>query len=180
LLLAFTEGAVLLGVLTMLPPAVQAAGASAAVAGAVTGAYGLAVLASAGAVGRLSLRLHPAWLIGVGASALLAACVVLSISRSPAVTLGVAVLLGVAWTAMHSSIQTWATEVVPDARTAVIALFAGALFAGSALAAVVVAGLAEAGEYGRIFVLATVTTVPLGLLATMGRARWRRPGEEAL
>ena len=51
-----------------------------------------------------------------------------------------AVLLGLAWAAMHSSLQTWATEVLPEARATVVSLFAGSLFVGSALAAVVVAG----------------------------------------
>ena len=83
---------------------------------------------------------------------------------------------GVAWTAMHSSIQTWATEVVPKARATMISLFATALFAGSAAAAGAVAGLAEAGAYGTIFLIAAATTVPLGLLATVGRFRWREPG----
>ncbi|MQA61565.1 MAG: MFS transporter [Actinophytocola sp.] len=175
LLLAFTEGAVLLGVLTLLPSAVEDTGTTAAIAGGVTGIYGLAVYASAHVVGRLSVRLHPSRLIALGATAALAACVILSFSRSPAVTVVVAVLLGLAWAAMHSSLQTWATEVMPGARATVVSLFAGALFVGSAVAAIAVAGLAEAGRYGEIFVLAGATTIPLGLLAAWGRARWRRP-----
>jgi MFS family permease len=87
----------------------------------------------------------------------------------------VTLLLGLAWAAMHSSLQTWATEVLPTARAAVVSLFAGALFCGSALAAVAVAGLAEAGRYRIIFLLAGLTAVPLGLVAVWGRARWRRP-----
>jgi predicted MFS family arabinose efflux permease len=175
LLLAFVEGAVLLGVLTLLPPAVQAAGASASVAGAVTGIYGLAVFGFAGAVGRLSARLHPAWLIALGATAAAVACLLLSLSRAPVVTIIVTVLLGVAWTAMHSSLQTWATEVIPDARPTMVSLFAGALFAGSATAAAMVAGPAEAGSYGMIFAVAAAVSVPLGLIGAIGRARWRGP-----
>jgi predicted MFS family arabinose efflux permease len=173
--LAFIEGAVLLGVLTLLPAAVEAAGASTALAGAVTAVYGIAVFLASMLVGRLSRRWHPKWLIGLGATSALAACLVLAVSRSPAVALGVTVLLGLAWTAMHSSLQTWATEVLPGARATVVSLFAGSLFIGSALAAVAVAGLADAGEYRTIFVLAGVAAVPLGLAAVWGRARWRRP-----
>lgn len=175
LLLAFVEGAVLLGVLTLLPPAVQDAGTSASVAGAVTGIYGLAVYAAAGTVGRLSARLHPAWLITLGATAAALACLLLSLSRTPFVTIIVTVLLGIAWTAMHSSLQTWATEVIPDARPTMVSLFAGALFAGSATAAAMVAGPAEAGSYGMIFAVAAAVTVPLGLFAAIGRARWHSP-----
>jgi predicted MFS family arabinose efflux permease len=175
--LAFVEGAVLLGVLTLLPAAVEAAGASTALAGAVTAVYGAAVLTASVVVGRLSRRLHPSRLIALGASSALVACVVLSFSRSAVVALGVTLLLGLAWTAMHSSLQTWATEVLPPVRATVVSLFAGSLFIGSALAAVAAAGLAEAGEYRTIFLLAAMASVPLGLLAVWGRARWRRPDD---
>lgn len=175
LALAFVEGAVLLGVLTLLPAAVEATGATTALAGAVTAVYGVAVFVASGVVGRLSRRLHPSRLIAIGAGSALAACGVLALSRSPAVALGVTLLLGLAWTAMHSSLQTWATEVLPGARATVVSLFAGSLFLGSSLAAVAVAGLAEEGEYRTIFVLAGLAAVPLGAFAVWGRARWRRP-----
>ena len=45
LLFAFTEGAVLLGALTLLPPAIENAGATATLAGAVTAVYGMSVFA---------------------------------------------------------------------------------------------------------------------------------------
>jgi predicted MFS family arabinose efflux permease len=175
LAMAFLEGAVLLGVLVLLPAAVEAAGAPAAVAGAVTAVYGIAVFVFAGVVGRLSRRQHPARLIALGATSALVACALLTVSRSPVVALVVTLLLGLAWTAMHSSLQTWATEVLPPARAAVVSLFAGSLFTGSALAAVAVADLADAGQYRTIFLLAGLLTVPLGVLAVWGRARWRRP-----
>jgi MFS family permease len=173
--LAFLEGAVLLGVLTLLPAAVEDAGAPTALAGAVAAVYGVAVFLASTFVGRLSRLWHPKWLIGLGASSALAACLVLAVSRSPAVALGGTLLLGLAWASMHSSLQTWATEVLPSARATVVSLFAGSLYTGSALAAVTVADFADAGEYRTIFVLAAVAAVPLGLTAVWGRARWRRP-----
>lgn len=178
LALAFTEGAVLLGTLTLLPPAVEATGATASVAGAVTAAYGVSVYLSAGVVGRLSRNHHPSLLIGLGGAAALIACTLVAISQKPLVAAGSAVLLGLAWAGMHSSLQTWATEVMPQARATVVSLFAGSLFVGSAVAAVMVSGLAEAGRYREIFGIAAATTVPLGLLAVFGRASWHRPDEE--
>lgn len=175
LALAFVEGAVLLGVLTLLPPAVEAAGASAALAGAVTAAYGVAVFGFARLVGALSQRLHSARLIGLGAFSALIACSLAALSRSPAMAVVVAVLLGLAWAAMHSSLQTWATEVLPAARATVVSLFAGSLFVGSALAALVTAGPAEANRYADVFTWAAALMIPLGLFATWGRVRWRRP-----
>jgi predicted MFS family arabinose efflux permease len=178
LALAVLEGAVLLGVLTLLPPAVEATGASASVAGAVTAVYGLAVFGSSGLVGRLSQRLHASRLIALGAAAALLACLVLAVSRDPLVAVVVAVLLGLAWTSMHSSLQTWATEVAPQARAVMVSLFAGCLFVGSAGSAVAVAGLAQDGRYGVVFLLAAVLTVPLGLVGTWTRARWTSPQRE--
>lgn len=174
LLLAFGEGAVLLGVLTLLPPAVEASGSTASVAGAVTAAFGVAVYGWALAVGRWSRHVHPARLIAVGGAAALAACVLLAASQGVVTATVVAVLLALAWTAMHSSLQTWATEVLPDARATVVSLFAGSLFVGSAVAAVLVSGLAADGRYRDIFLLAATAAVPLGAVATWGRARWRR------
>ena len=178
LLLAFGEGVVLLGVLTLLPPAVEAWGATATVAGAVTGTYGVAVYASARAVGHLSRRLHPARLIGLGGVAALAGCLVVALSQAPAVVVVVAGLLGFGWAAMHSSLQTWATEVLPGARATVVSLFAGSLFLGSAAAAALVADLAEADRYSVIFLMSAAVAVPLGVAATWGRARWHRPASE--
>jgi predicted MFS family arabinose efflux permease len=173
LALAFTEGAVLLGSLTVLPSAVEAAGATAGVAGTVAAAYGIAVYGFARLIGWLSRRYHPAWLIALGAAAGLVACGAMALSQTPWVATVVAALLGLAWAGMHSSLQTWATEVMPDNRATVVSLFAGSLFVGSAVAAVLVSGLADAGRYGEIFALAALVVVPLGLVATWARARWQ-------
>jgi predicted MFS family arabinose efflux permease len=175
LVFAFAEGVVLLGALTLLPPAVESAGTSATVAGAVTGVYGISVLVSSITVGRLSLAWHPARLILLGAGAAAAGTALLAISRQPAVAVVVALLVGLAWTAMHSSLQTWATEVLPGSRAVVVSLFAGALFVGSALGAVAVAGLADAGRYGLVYAGYAALAVPLGLAAWAARSRWHRP-----
>lgn len=175
LVMAFTEGAVLLGGLTLLPPAAERAGATAAVAGAVTAVYGVSVYGSSHLVGRLSQRWHPWRLIALGAGAAVVACGVLAMSRDVAPAVTAALLLGLAWTSMHSSLQTWATEILPSARATLVSLFAGSLFVGSALAAVLVADLAESGRYDVIYLTAALIAVPLGLSASWGRARWHRP-----
>ena len=175
LALAFAEGAVLLGGLTLLPPAVESAGATAALAGTVTGVYGLSVFVCARLVGGLSLRWHPSRLIAMGALAAALACTTLALSRTPLAAVLAALLLGLAWTSMHSSLQTWATEVLPSVRATVVSLFAGSLFVGSALAAVLVADLAESGRYAVIYLTGAILTVPLGLAASYGRWRWQRP-----
>jgi len=173
LLLAVTEGGVLLGAITLLPPAVQSTGVSPAVAGAVTAVYGVAVLIFARVTGALSRR-WPVWrLIAVGAVAAVAGCALAAFSQRAAVAAAVAALIGIAWAAMHSSLQTWATEVLPSARATVVSGFAGSLFAGSALSAALLAGPAGAGHYGAAYAALAIAAVPLGILATVARARWR-------
>lgn len=177
LLFAFIEGAVLLGGLTLLPPAVESNGASAPVAGAVTGIYGLSVFLSSRLVGRLSQVWHPSRLIALGAMSAAIGCALAAFSRDALTAIIVTSLLGLAWTSMHSSLQTWATEVLPSARATVVSFFAGSLFVGSALAAIAVAGLADAGHYALIFGATAVLAVPLGIGAAQARSRWQRPAQ---
>lgn len=175
LFFAFVEGVVLLGALTLLPTAVESAGASTTVAGAVTGVYGIAVLLGSSSVGRLSLAWHPARLILLGAACAALATGLLAVSQRPEVAVVSAVLLGIAWPAMHSSLQTWATEVLPGARAVVVSLFAASLFVGSALGAIAVAGLVDAGRFTVVYGAYAALAVPLGIGAWAARRRWRRP-----
>ncbi|MBO0846428.1 MAG: MFS transporter [Nocardioides sp.] len=174
LLCALAEGAILLGTITLLPPAMEHAGASTTVAGLATGVYGVSVFAFSGFVGRFSQRWHPSWLIALGAAAAFAASLALAWSQEVPVAVLAAVLLGLAWTAMHSTLQTWATEVLPIARATVVSFFAGSLFIGSSLAAVVASGLADEGRYDVLFAACAVLAVPLGAAAAGIRAQWSR------
>jgi MFS family permease len=179
--LAFLEGMVLLGVLTLLPTAVEASGASAFVAGSVTATYGVAVLAFARLVRAVAHRTRAPVLIALGAASAATGCALAAVSRSPAVGLASASCLGLAWASMHSSLQTWATEVLPSARATVVSAFAGALFLGSAVAAQLAGGLVQDHRYAQIFGGATALAIVLGLFATLGRTRWIGPeGEPGL
>jgi len=71
------------------------------------------------------------------------------------------------------------TEVLPSARASLVSLFAGSLFVGSSLGAVLVAGLADQGRYAAIYLVGAILAIPLGLTASWGRWRWRRPAESA-
>jgi predicted MFS family arabinose efflux permease len=116
-------------------------------------------------------------LILLGGAAAVLGCALLAVSRNPVVAVATAILFGLAWTSMHSSLQTWATEVLPKARATVVSLFAGSLFVGSALAAVVVAGWADDGRYSLIYAVTGALAVPLAVGAGWGRRRWHRPDE---
>lgn len=167
--IAMVEGAVILGFLTFLAPSLEHDGFSPAVAGLAVGLYGLAVLGWTRAVKLVSDRLGPAALILIGGG-MLALGYASSASGQSLAGVGIAaVLVGGGFAFMHSTLQTWATEVVPEARATVISFFAAALFVGSGVATTVAAPLAEGGRFGLLFATAAVVAVPLGIFAALAR-----------
>ena len=174
LLLAFVEGAVVLGVLTYLAPALQAGGSSAALAGLAAGGYGVGAMGFSRVVRRLVGRRSPAALAGTGGVFLTLAWVFPLVTVHP-VTIAVAGLcLGGCWAFLHSTLQTWATDVVPRARATAVALFATLLFLGSSAGTALGAPLADTGAFGALFLVALVVSVPLGAAATWARSRYAR------
>jgi predicted MFS family arabinose efflux permease len=170
--IAMVEGAVILGFLTFLAPSLEGYGFSPAVAGLAVGLYGLAVLGWTRAVKLVANRLGPATLILIGGGMLALGYASGALGRS-LVGVGIAaVLVGGGFAFMHSTLQTWATEVVPEARATVISLFAAALFIGSGAATAAAAPLAEGGRFGLLFATAAAVAVPLGLFAALARRRY--------
>jgi predicted MFS family arabinose efflux permease len=170
--IALVEGAVILGFLTFLAPSLESAGFSPAVAGLAVGLYGLAVLGWTRAVKLVANRLGASALILIGAGMLSLGYASGAVGQSLASVSVAAILLGGGFAFMHSTLQTWATEVVPEARATVISLFAAALFAGSGVATMAAAPLAEAGSFDLLFALAALVAVPLGLFAGLARHRY--------
>ncbi|QIN80862.1 MFS transporter [Rubrobacter marinus] len=170
--LALVEGGVILGFLTYLAPALEYAGYSAAVSGLVVGLFGVATLGWTRLVrgvserfGKHILLLAGGGLLALGYAAGAAGQNLVGISLA-------ACLVGGGFAFMHSTLQTWATEVVPEARATVISFFAAALFVGSAIATFAAAPLAEAGSFGTLFALAALVAVPLTLSAGFARLRY--------
>jgi predicted MFS family arabinose efflux permease len=170
--IALVEGAVILGFLTFFAPSLESAGFSPAVAGLAVGLYGLAVLGWTRAVKLVANRLGASALILIGAGMLSLGYASGAVGQSLASVSVAAILVGGGFAFMHSTLQTWATEVVPEARATVISLFAAALFAGSGVATMAAAPLAEAGSFDLLFALAALVAVPLGLFAGLARHRY--------
>jgi predicted MFS family arabinose efflux permease len=174
--LVFVEGAVVLGVLTYLAPTVQNLGASAAVAGVAAAAFGAGSMAWSRLVRLLVGRLSATGLSAVGGALLVAGWAV------PAVTVGVAtivaagLLLGGSWAFLHTTLQSWATEVVPRERATAVALFAALLFLGAATGTAAVAPLADAGAFDTAFRIALAVSAPLALAAVVARRRYGSGG----
>ena len=172
IVIAAVEGAVILGFLTFLAPSLENDGFSPAVAGLAVGLYGVAVLGWTRAVKLVSNSLGAAAIILIGGGMLALGYASSAVGHS-LVGVGIAaVLVGGGFAFMHSTLQTWATEVVPEARATVISLFAAALFAGSGLATAAAAPLADEGRFGLLFATAALVAVPLGLFAALARRRY--------
>jgi predicted MFS family arabinose efflux permease len=174
LVLVFLEGAAVQGCLTFLPTALESGGLGTAVSSATIAFFGLAVVATAVVVGRLSER-TPMWVfIAVGATA--GACGAAAIGLVGSLPMGIAAaaLLGVTWGMSHSSLQTWATQVLPPERSTVIALFASCLFGGSAASAVVGGMLLSRGLLSLQFFSCAGLLVAVAVVGSGGRRRWER------
>jgi predicted MFS family arabinose efflux permease len=172
--IVLVEGAVILGFLTFLAPSLESAGFSPAVAGLAVGLYGLAVLGWTRTVKLVANRLGASALILIGAGMLSLGYASGAVGQSLASVSAAAIFVGGGFAFMHSTLQTWATEVVPEARATMISLFAAALFAGSGVATMAAAPLAEAGSFDLLFALGALVAVPLGFFASLARHRYSR------
>jgi predicted MFS family arabinose efflux permease len=172
LALVLVEGIVVLGVLTYLAPAVQALGATATVAGVVAAAFGVGSLVWSRVVRRLVGRLSPAALSTVGAVLLVVAWAVPAVGVTVVTVVVAGVLLGGSWAFLHTSLQSWVTEVVPGERATAVALFAALLFLGGSAGTAAVAPLADAGAFEAVFRVALVVSVPLAVAAVVARRRY--------
>jgi MFS family permease len=172
IVIAMVEGAVILGFLTFLAPSLESVGFSPAVAGLAVGLYGLAVLGWTRVVKLVTNRLGASVLILIGAGMLALGYASDAVGQSLA-SVGVAsILVGGGFAFMHSTLQTWATEVLPESRATVISLFAAAVFAGSGVATMAAAPLAEAGSFDLLFTIAALVAVPLGIFAGLARRKF--------
>jgi predicted MFS family arabinose efflux permease len=178
LAVAVLVGAVMFGFVTYLAPALEASGQSPAIAGVVVASYGLSVLICTRIFRFVARRTPAAVILAGGAAMLLIGYLVAAAAQSVPAILTASVLAGGAYAFMQSTFQTWATDVVPEARATATSLFATAIFAGAALATSGVAGLAGTHRYSNLFLIAAVVTVPVLVVGSL--ARWRYPGSEAI
>jgi len=180
LLLALVEGAALLGLLTYLAPAVESGGASPTQAGALVALYGVGLLLTSRVVKRLAGRVRPAGFLAVGSAALVLAYAAVAVSQAPVLVAVAALVVGSGWAAMHSTMQAWATEVVPEARATMVSLFAASLFVGSGVATAVLAPLAGELRWEALFAVGIGLSAAFGVAATVGIARFGRRVELAV
>ena len=172
IVLAFVEGALVLGILTLLAPALETQGVDTSLAGLAVAAYGVATLVCTRLVRPVTARLSAPRVIALGGICLVLGLAIVTIQLSIATVVAAAVLLGGAWAFMHTGLQSWATRVVPAARGISVAFFAGAVFAGSAVSSAIAGALAEAGHWTIIFGVSAAVALVLTVAATAGLSRY--------
>lgn len=172
--LAFVEGALVLGLLTLLAPALEDQGVDPAWAGLSVAAYGVATVLVTRLVRPITARLSMPRVISLGGGCLTLGLGAVAVHLSVVTVVLAALLLGATWALMHTSLQAWATQVVPDARGMTVAFFAGCLFAGSAAGTALAGPPAEAGQWSLLFGVAAVVALALTITAAAARARYQR------
>jgi len=173
LVFGFVEGAAVTGTFTFVAPGVQeAVEGGAGIAGSVVAAYGAAVLVFSRIVGPLSGRLSTPSLLLIGGSCGALGFTTLAFQRGVLAGIAACVLIGAMWAFMHSTLQTWATSVAPQARAQVVSLFAGSLFLGGSTGAALAGPLADASRYGLLFACTAVVFVPLTVGSAVARSRY--------
>jgi predicted MFS family arabinose efflux permease len=173
--LALAEGAVVLGFLTFLAPALEGHGRARLWSGRWA-TYGASVFAAMQVVKRLVRRNSASGpqLITIGGILFALAYLVVAPEQAVANVLVASVLIGAAFAFLHSTLQTWATEVAPEARGTAVSLFVTGVFTGAAIGTASVSGLAGEQRYGVLFLIAALVTLPVATVAALGRARFAR------
>jgi len=165
LLLAVTsfEGVFLWGAYTYLGAvAVARYGLNELGAGLVLAAYGLAVLVGGVSLGRVRALLPEPTLAALGGGLKGAGCLLLAFAGSvPLYGAGLA-MLGFGYVALHTTLQTRATELAPEARGRALALFAFALFLGGAVGSAAFGPLVARGWHRLFLVLCGGSLLGLG------------------
>lgn len=169
---AFVEGAVMLGFFTFFAPALEAHGESAAIAGVVVAAYSVAVIGGTQIVKRLTRRGAAARLIALGGVLLMIGYAIAALDQGIVAILLGGLVIGLAYASLHSTVQTWSTQVVPEARGTATSLVAAGVFIGAAIGTAAVSGLANAHRYQLLFVVALAITLPVVIVGALARARY--------
>lgn len=167
--LGFGEGAVVLGMLTFLAAALETSGVGSALAGAVVAAFGVSVLGAARVSSRAVGRWRMSTVMGLGAGGYAFAYYLIAFAQPVIGVLACAIVLGGSWALMHPLVQSWATDVVPEARASAVSLFSMSLFVGSAVSAAVVAPWAGAHRFNAIFLGTALFATVLTVVVVTGR-----------
>ncbi len=170
--LVFIEAGVLLGAFALIPSAMETEGSSAILAGAVTGAYGIAVLFTSIIVRRTAARTSRSRLLAIGGTCASLGFLLIGFSVAPAVVIAGVALQGAAWVFMHTTLQTWITMITNVARATAISIFAGFMFLGNGAGAQISSLVLETLGPPALFFGAFGSMVALTVFAVLSSRRY--------
>jgi predicted MFS family arabinose efflux permease len=83
-----------------------------------------------------------------------------------------AILLGLAWAAGHTTMQTWMTDAVADSRAIGMSFFSMSLFVGASIGAALGNLAAGAQRFDVLFTVTTAVAVIYAVATSVARARY--------
>lgn len=124
--------------------------------------YGVATLLAGLSLARVRSILPERYLAALG-GALKGGGYLLMLPRGPIALFGIGVfMLGLGYVALHTTLQTRATELVPEARGMAVALFAFCLFLGGSIGAALFGPLVDHGWHRLFLGICGVSLLGLG------------------
>jgi predicted MFS family arabinose efflux permease len=133
--------------------------------GVLLASYGAATLVGGMSLVRIRSRLPEHHLAALGGGLKGGSYLLMSASDSlPLFALAI-VMLGFGYIALHTTLQTRATELAPEARGTAVALFAFFLFLGGAVGAALFGPLVDHGWHRLFLAICGVSLLVLGALA---------------
>lgn len=175
LVFSFVEGMAMMGFFNFFNAALQLTGSGIVVAVLVTGTYGVGAVVGSRLVRLVHERLSQAALFGIGTSLLAIGYLTAALSQSVAAILVASVCCGASLAIGQSTLQVWTIQAAPPASLGTaISLGACAVFTGASISTAAVGGLAAAGDFGWLFGIAAIVTVPVVIIGTYGQARFSR------
>lgn len=175
--LVFVEAGVLLGAFAMVPASLETGGSSAAIAGLVTGAYGVAVLFTSFVVRKKADTVGPDKFLFFGGLFATLGFVAVALMLNEATVFASVVFQGAAWVLMHTTLQTWVTAVTPRARATAVSLFAGFMFLGNGAGVYLASHLLTGSGAAVMFGIAAFMTALLTAVAVFTQRRYLRQSE---
>lgn len=174
LLTVFCEGAALFGAFAFVATHVHLRyGLSLTLAGAITLLFGAGGMFFAIAAGWLVSRLGEVRLPLTGALLVGVSFLLIGLVPSQWLTLPCMLATGAGFYMLHNSLQTQATQMVPERRGAAVSLFAFCYFVGQSLGVILAGYLLHFLDSGTVIATGGACVIAVG--ATYARARERRP-----
>lgn len=143
-------------------------------AGLMLGGFGLGGLIYSFSVKKLVMRIGELGILLLGGTLLGAAFVAIGLMPRWEYFIPLVVLLGMGYYTMHSTLQTHATEIAPEARGTAISLFAFAFFMGQSTGPILLGRILDTRGYPSAFIVAGIGLFALAVVARALFARANR------